>query len=371
MTDSSHLEEVFERLVRNYLPNVTKIERHRHENGPDFLVHHPAGVLIAEAKSSKTASIDSILGLVARGVLRTQRIAKGADQTPFVLVVVPRVGPKTRRAVEHFMSENAPTCGWALTDPTGTTRLAIPPLSIDVEHCEFAPSPNWQRRGAVRLFSDLNRWMFKVLLLADAPPHFWDGPRSVVATPTELHRVAKVSVAKAHQFCEAIEKSGFLVRGRGGLNVVRRKTLMQTWFHNERANRVDSVPVRWIFGQPSGLQEILCRENTSGNFAVCGFEACRILGVQHGSIVRPEVYIDGNPETALSAYDLEPCDERDAHLFLRTPRFPQSVFRARLMRDRLPVVDILQAALDVCDQPARGIEQAEYIVESVLGWEDD
>ncbi|NLS98115.1 MAG: hypothetical protein GXX96_38790 [Planctomycetaceae bacterium] len=237
MTDSICLEEVFERIAREYLPEVTKIEWEPGDGGPGFVAHLPSGALVGEAKHSKTASIDSVLGLFACGALRAQRIADRSSRTPFVLVVVPRVGPKTRYAVERFMSENAPACGWALADQTGTTRIAVPSLGIDADHHEFAPVPRWQRRGPVRLFSDLNRWMLKILLLADAPPHFWNGPRDPVATPTDLHRVAKVSVAKAHQFCDAVEKSGYLdvrfvsswpvrprfgCKGAAGTEVVRR-----------------------------------------------------------------------------------------------------------------------------------------------------
>jgi len=108
-----------------------------------------------------------------------------------------------------------------------------------------------------------------------------------------------------------------------------------------------------------------------GDFAVCGFEACRLLDVLHAPVFRSEVYVVGDLPSAMDTLELEPCDGRDAHLFIRKARFAQSILRGRQVKDNLPVVDVLQAALDVCDRAARGAEQAEYIVRHVLGWTED
>ncbi len=146
---------------------------------------------------------------------------------------------------------------------------------------------------------------------------------------------------------------------------------METWFHNERARRTDPVPVRSIFGQPSSLQEVFCRQGMPGDVAICGFEACRQLDILHTPVIRSEVYLVGEFESAIDALELEACDERDAHFYLHKAQFAQSILRGRVVRENLPVVDVLQAALDVCDQAARGAEQAEYIINHVLGWSED
>lgn len=370
-TDPTRLERVLKTILGRYLPDVTDIKSVAARGAVDFVAHRPSGLVIGEVRQSGSASIDSVLGLLARGVLRSRNRVSTSSTTPLVLAIVPRVGARTERAVHQFMSENAADCGWALTDQTGATRIVIPSLGIDVEERGVVNQPRWQKRGSTRLFSDLNRWMLKVLLLAHAPPNLWNGPRANISNATELHRVAMVSVAKAHQFCDAIEKSGFLVRGPGGLTVVRKKMLMETWFHNERARRTDLLAVRSIFDRTADLHEVLCRPGIAGDFAVSGFEACRLLGILHASVIRPEVYVIGDLESALDALDLEVCDERDAQFFLRKAQFGQSILRGRLVQENLPIVDVLQAALDVCDQAARGAEQAEYIVNHVLGWEDD
>ena len=70
----------------------------------------------------------------------------------------------------------------------------------------------------------------------------------------------------------------------------------------------------------------------------------------------------------MTAWDLHQCDERDADIFLaRMPNF-QSIIRGQVLRNRLPVVDILEAALSVYGRYPRGSEQAHFIITQVLGW---
>jgi hypothetical protein len=64
------------------------------------------------------------------------------------------------------------------------------------------------------------------------------------------------------------------------------------------------------------------------------------------------------------------CDERDAMLTIQPASAPRSI-KGGIFVDKLPgsgpvarslpVVDIIQAAVDVAHDPARGFEQAEHI----------
>jgi hypothetical protein len=58
--------------------------------------------------------------------------------------------------------------------------------------------------------------------------------------------------------------------------------------------------------------------------------------------------------------------EHRADVYVRVPAFRESVFRASVVRDGVPVADILQVWLDVGAHPARGEEQAEEIRHRVL-----
>ena len=73
------------------------------------------------------------------------------------------------------------------------------------------------------------------------------------------------------------------------------------------------MPVRWIFGEPASLEQVFSRRHAPSDFAVCGFEACRLLGVLHAPVMNREVYFVGDPDAALADWDLEACDDRDAH----------------------------------------------------------
>lgn len=325
--------------------------------------------VLLEVKTVRSAAVEAVLGSLAISVLQARQQRGSAVLVP--LLVLERLGPKIKQAVRQFMAANAPDCAWGLVDKSGAARIVIPVLNVDVDEPGGMVQTSWPRRQSARLFSDLNQWMLKILLLADVPPSLWGGPRQQVATPTELHRVAGVSVEKAHQFFRAFEHIGLVRQTSHGLTVVRRKALAEMWLNEERSRSVVRMPVRWIFGEPSELREVFSKKDSPGEFAICGFEACRALGVLHAPVANREVYASGDPEAALAIWDLEACDERDAHFYLRRAPSVKSIMRGRVLDAGLPVVDVLQAALDVCNHPARGAEQAEYILDHVLGWRSD
>ncbi len=238
MPDRDHIAKVLRKTLKDHLPDASLARQTPCKSGVDFILRHPSGIVVGEIKQAKSASIEAVIGLIASSTLRTQHMLDADErQIPLAMAIIPRVGGKTKREIERFMSNNAPGCGWGLTDSSGATRMVIPQLNVDIDEPGVIGSrASWRSPPSRQLFSDLNRWMLKVLLLRDAAPALWNGPRADIATPTELHRVANVSVAKAHQFCHAFEGAGFLFRGQRGLAIVRKKTLMETWFQNERAD---------------------------------------------------------------------------------------------------------------------------------------
>jgi hypothetical protein len=343
----------------------------RRENilgGEGHAVTTSSSGLLLQFKHVRPTSIDEVLGILAVEVLKSRQRTRNNVLVP--LLIFKRLGDKTRRSVRQFMTAHAPDCGWGLIDQSGAAQIVVPALSLDVDQPGQISPPSWPRQRPMRLFSDLNQWMLKILLLADTPTSLWGGPRQSVATPTDLHRVAHVSVEKAHQFYRAFEQIGLIRPTRSGLVVVRKKDLMEMWVHDELSRSARRMPTRWIFGEPPSLEQVFCKQGAPGDFAVCGFEACRVLGVLHSPVMNREVYFLGDAEAALEAWDLEACDDRDAHFYLRKARSAQSVLRGRVVKENLPVVDVLQAALDVCDQSSRGIEQSQYIINHILGWRD-
>jgi hypothetical protein len=178
-----------------------------------------------------------------------------------------------------------------------------------------------------------------------------------------------VSRITAGRFVRTLVADDFLRRTSDGFVVSRRGDLVRAWVEHARRERAPRLPVRWVYGPPPHPTAPF-KMNDRIRCAVGGFEACAALGVQHASFGLPEVHVEGDLERALETWDLVRCDARDAHVVLRRAPFPQSVFRATSSFDGVPVVDVLQAALDVSRHAARGREQADYIFHDVLGWRD-
>jgi hypothetical protein len=97
------------------------------------------------------------------------------------------------------------------------------------------------------------------------------------------------------------------------------------------------------------------------------FAAAEALGVGFVHGVRPYLYIERMEPGILeelgfstSSVDVDP----DVHV--RVPRNDESVFRAVVLNDDVPVCDVLQVWLDVAQHPSRGKEQADVIWRKIL-----
>jgi hypothetical protein len=315
--------------------------------------------------------IRDLHGRLARAVLVLRRYPPAAKYGVGIAAIhVDRAGEKAVAAAEAFMRCYAPEVGWALLDTQGALRLSVPKLDVDLHRAGHSVTAGSGPRQNIRLFSDLNCWMLKILLLRDTPAHLYGGPRGLVTSVEELYRVARTSRPLAYRFVRAFEESGYLRRTAEGLQVTRRGELMEAWFSEAKLRRNRVVPVRCMLGPIEQIQDLFAEGRGEPKVAMAGFYACQLLGVLHKPEERREVHVLETLDKALKQWSLEPCDERDAELFLSEPRDRQSILRGTVTIDRLPVVDILQAAIDVAGRPARGREQAEYILKGVLGWTD-
>jgi hypothetical protein len=80
----------------------------------------------------------------------------------------------------------------------------------------------------------------------------------------------------------------------------------------------------------------------------------------HG--VPPHFYLESLDRDVLGRMGLSPEGaEQRPDVYARIPAFRESVFRAAVVRDGVPVADILQVWLDVSSHPARGEAQADEI----------
>lgn len=323
--------------------------------------------VVIEAKSVLIPVVEDVLARLSMGALQARRLADEFGAVPLVAVLVPSLGPKTIGAAMAFMATHLPEAGWALVDPAGNARIRIPALDIDIDRPVARVERTRAGRSSVRLFSDLNRWLLKVLLLADAPPELWGGPRQPILSSRDLGRVAGVSPEMVRRFVSAFSEQDLLRQTPQGMRLVRRPALLDLWRADEALNSRPAVPVRRLLSGSGSLPDLSGLPEFQEWAVVAGFEACRLLGVLHAIVPsRIEVHVVLPIPEVIRRLGLEECAPPDADLWLLPTRYPRSIQGGRVMRDGVPVADAFQAALDVLRHPGRGAEQSEYLLKEVL-----
>lgn len=330
---------------------------------------------VVEVKSLSTVRHEDLIGRLAVALLQVREHSRATGAIPFVLVALPHLTTAAVNSATGFVNRHAPELQWGLVSFDQGAYVHAPRLGVEYSDYQRArrrrstPGP----RAGKRLFTDLHCWMLKVLLLRDVDRRWWAGPTASVSSIPALAHAANVSMPHAYRFAQLFQQADFLRVTDDGLTVVRREPLLRAWIEHHRLLPRTVVSARWTFGRPASLSEVLSVANEAGGrhpprLAVAGFEACRALGVLHTTMVGLEVHVEAPSAKATLGRDLEPCDARDADVSLIVSRQVQSVFRGAVVHDDVRYVDILQAALDVSVHPARGAEQAEYILGDVLGW---
>lgn len=357
-------------LLRRFLGKLT-ITQPREEYGADFVAQTPKGNFRVEVKSTRRRAIVDLKGRLATAVLQMQRYL-GSDERPFILLHAPRIGGRAVVELDAFMHEHAPDYGWGVWDARGAVHLRVPQLDIRID--QAGNETEAQVRETThnkRAFTDLNRWLLKIMLLKDAPENMWlqaEQYRKAIESPAELQRVSQVSQAKAYQFARTFRDLGLLRWDRKQFGIIERRKLFELWQEEERQLRAGRYPVRSIFGAGAGVEDVFSGVGAEVKYAVGGFEACRLHGVLHTNRRVAEVHIFQNPNAIIQRLDLEYCAEHEAEMYLVEMPYRESIQRGAMQKGDLRVVDILQAALDAGRQARRGREQAEYIVQEVLGW---
>jgi hypothetical protein len=335
------------------------------DRGIDLLLRREDGFGLVVVVVMTTIRVTDLLGRLALAAIQWESASRELPGNPVFVVAGNRIGRKTISEVELFMSQNLSNLEWGLIDARGTVRLKARSLALDVAEYSVPVRSESSSRHSRRLFSDLNRWMLKILLLGQMPGAWWGGPREKPNTPTELHRVAGVSVETAHRFVRTMDELDFIRRSRQGLKLVRVEAMVDAWMAAERLNPPGRIPVQWFISEEARLEYAF---PPVGNTAVVvgGFEACRRHGILHTEPPGLEIHVDRNWRTEIEDWEVEMCESDEADLFLLESPYPQSVFKGSIRHDDLSTVDILQTALDVVHSPTRGMEQAEFVMEHVL-----
>jgi hypothetical protein len=225
-------------------------------------------------------------------------------------------------------------------------------------------------------FSDLDQWLLKVFLLGrpGIPADYWGGPQGSVEDAFQLSKLAEVSPPVANSWVNEMESSGYLRRiGRKKLIPLRPNALIEEWRGQYRFGDNRILPYRSVYPVSDADQyvdDVLKKVrscNESIPLAISGHQACRLLGIKHSSARSMHIYFWGNVANVANSIGVVPAETlNDADVFLVEPKYPKSVFGGRVIREGIPICDILQCYLDLYNLPDRGREQADFVFENIL-----
>lgn len=359
---------------------------------PDLLVRRGDRQYVVELKSSAEARRDRLVPLLAQAILQAKAAAAKADLSPrarpLAVIGAANLSESLIEELRSFVAEVVPDVSIGIIDLEGSRVFIgddVEALSRLVPRAKRShPFPHLGPQ--LHLFSDLNQWMLKVLLAPKLPDHLLHAPREKIESVSDLAKAAHVSLMSASRCVGLLRAEGFVDESRA-LHVVNVEALLDRWRAAGR-KPIREVPMRWVIpGDPerqlseavraylkkleSAMSALRNRRAHQGapHPRVCLglFAAADALGFKFVRGVAPHLYLERLDSWALESLGLVPAHPgQSANVFIRVPSFRESLFRPAVMRDGIPVCDVLQVWLDVADHPARGARQAQEIWRRVL-----
>ena len=354
----------------------------------DLLAQRGGHSYVVEVKSAPDGRRDRMLPLLAQAILQARAFADRSPEpvAPLAIVGAERVSEALVGDLDRFVQQYAPDAAVGLVDMEGFQWFRGPgldplmnaPRGRDVQRLRVrAP------QGAVsHLFSDLNQWMLKVLLAPKIAPDLLQAPRGEYRNASQLAAAANVSVMSAFRFVRQLRREGFLDESNSMLRLVRLDDLFRRW-QAESLRPARDVPLRWILrGDPARQLHDALRAQGSDSVAppprsrraappprVCLglFAAADALGLGFVHGVAPLIYVERPEADALDRLGLSlEAPGAAPDVYVRVPAARESVFRAAVRIDGVPVADAVQVWLDAGAYPSRGAEQADLIYRRVL-----
>jgi hypothetical protein len=334
---------------------------------------------IVELKAASEGRSDRLVPLLSQAILQARAYAHAFPEpaAPLAVVAAPVISSSAANSLVSFLSQFAPDVAVGILDREGFRHFVGPGL----EKLNAAPPRRAHRQKlpppeSAYLFSDLSQWMLKVLLAPLLSEDLLRAPRREYRNASELAAAAEVSVMSAFRFVRQLRQEGFLDRNDEPLRLVRREELLRRW-QAAHLRGAPELPLRWIIPVksqrqlPAALHSYRVQPNVKNEPAPRAclglFAAAESLGFGFVHGVPPYFYLESLDREVLGRMGLSPEGaEQRPDVYVRIPAFRESVFRAAVVRDGVPVADILQVWLDVSSHPARGEAQAEEIRHRVL-----
>lgn len=353
--------------------------------GADLLIRKGELNYVVEVKRASESRRDRVVPLLAEAILQSQAYARNFPSTRALAVVISSRFSRTvvEQALE-FASLYAKNVAIGLLDDHGF-RVFRGDAGLELLS---SPFPDYKQRflfsdfPSHSIFSDLGQWMLKVILARDLDPKLLRAPREPIHNASELATAAAVSPVSASRFLRQLEADSFLDRNSDELRVARVPDLLEEW---EAVSRrcYKEIPARWILphqsdrrlqarlrsytaSHGSGAESATVRDSRQLRMCLGLFAAAEALGVGLVHGVAPVIYVESLDEVVLDQLGISSQKPERADVYLRVPVFKESIFRAAVDRDGVPVSDVLQVWLDVSSHPSRGAEQANYLRQNIL-----
>ncbi len=339
---------------------------------PDLAIRKGKYVYVVEVKAASEARSDRVIPLLSQAILQAQAYAREIKNArPLAVVMVGDVSQPLLSGVRRFSERYAPGIAVGVVSKGGAGLFIGDGLGELNEISPLDNNPSFPRKQSSyapfsNLFSDLNQWMLKVLLAPEIPEAMLAAPREKIRGASELAAAARVSNMSASRLIQLLREEQFLEASSAGVRLVRRAELFRRWRAAAHRYRRE-LQMRFLV---PGALEVRLKNLLSNHDACLGLFAAaeaHKLGHVHG--VLPYVYVENFPGMVGESWRelVSPSPGESAHLILKMPSAPQSVFRGAVLVDGVKVSDILQVWLDVSEHPSRGDEQAVLIRKKVLG----
>lgn len=366
---AAQLESLVEGIFRK---NAWKVRRHpsSQDTCADFVIERGKKKYVVEMKSAAEGRRDRLIPLLSQAILEAQGLARQSDNaSPLAIVGAKRVPVSVADHIRQFAERYAPGVAVGVIDLEGLRFFVGPEL----EGLNARPSKKAVLSSSPRpdLFSDLNQWMLKILLGQNLPQELIAVPRGLIRNASQLAIVANVSVMSASRFVHQLADEGFLDDSGENLRIARADELLERWVAANRKMARD-VSAHWILKKDqkqffADVAEYAAKSNRQ-RLCVGLFSAADALGLGFVHGISPHIYLESLNPDVLQKLGLSVLKDSGyrADVLIRIPAYREAVFRAAVIRDGLPVSDVLQIWLDASIHPARGIEQASEIRRRVL-----
>jgi hypothetical protein len=202
-------------------------------------------------------------------------------------------------------------------------------------------------------------------------PTHWDG---LIISGTQLAQIAGMPTSTAYAVLQDLDRMGWIAHRRGlAVRLTRPEHVCADWLLLARRQTTTRLPIRPIFPSKNANEDPLqTMARLAGrlphkSWAIGGWAACRLFNLD--IVTEAErfpilIRTQGNAQDAMEAMECSICEPAQAIAYLE-PAAGRHALAGSRMCGNIPIVDVIQAALDVASDSSRGVQQAEHIADLV------